>query len=156
MGSFFKFSQERKNTFVAGLSMGGFGALKLALNCPEKFAAAGCFSSAIRPAHLLSVIPDRKAEFNSIFGDMSLVDKSCNDMYYMAEKQQKDKTDLPFLYLACGTEDFLYQENQMFKKHLEKLNVPFTYYEEPGTHEWGFWDRRIQDFLKLIHEKNLL
>ena len=71
---------------MAGLSMGGFGAMKLALNCPDQFAAAGCFSSAIRPGHLLSIIPERQAEFACIFGDMNNIPGSCNDMYHLAEK----------------------------------------------------------------------
>ncbi len=86
MGSFFKFSRKKEDTFVAGLSMGGFGAMKLALNCPDQFAAAGCFSSAIRPGHLLSIIPERQAEFACIFGDMNNIPGSCNDMYHLAEK----------------------------------------------------------------------
>ncbi len=87
---------------------------------------------------------------------MKNVEHSCNDMYYMAEKQKKDHVELPEFYIACGTEDFLIEENRLFKAHLEKLGIPFTYHEEPGTHEWGFWDRQIQAYLKFLTERNLL
>lgn len=152
VGSFFKVSQDPAKTFAAGLSMGGFGALKLALNCPEKFAAAGAFSSAVRPAHLASVIPDRIAEFNSIFGSLDNIPGSINDLYHIAELRKKEGVKLPELYLACGTEDFLYQENLLFKAHLEKLGIPFAWHEEPGTHEWGFWDRHILSFFRFAHK----
>lgn len=156
MSSFFRFSTKPEDTFVAGLSMGGFGSLKLAFNCPEKFAAAGFFSSAIRPAHLLSCIPSREAEFKTIFGDMSKVENSINDIYCLAEKAAAEKTALPALYMACGTEDFLYAENQLFKSHLEKISIPFEYREEPGSHTWDFWDKHILEFLKWIDSKGLL
>ena len=65
-------------------------------------------------------------------------------------------TRLPEIFLACGTEDFLYQENLLYKAHLEKLGIPFVYREGPGTHEWGFWDRQIQAYLKFLTERNLL
>ena len=156
IGSFFKFSRKREDTFVAGLSMGGYGALKLALNCPEKYAAGGCFSSVIRPEHLLSVMPDRKKEFETVFGDMDKLSGSMNDLYAVSEKQKKSGADLPELFLACGTEDFLYQENLSFKSHLEKLQIPFEFLQEPGTHEWGFWDRQIQNYLKFLVKHELL
>ena len=156
IGSIFKFSTKKEDTFVAGLSMGGFGAIKYALACPEKIAAAAFFSSAVRPAHLLSCIKDRQSEFEAIFGDLSKIPNSVNDLYFMAEKAKKENTPLPALFMACGTEDFLYNENCLFKKHLEDLEIPFEYREGPGTHEWGFWDARIKDFLEWTDQKGLL
>lgn len=147
VGSFFKFSRKREDTFAAGLSMGGFGALKLGLNCPEKFAAVAGMSSAIRPAHLASVMKERLPEFENIFGDLSRIPGSSNDLYFKAEEALANGTRLPEIFLACGTEDFLYQENLLYKAHLEKLGIPFVYREGPGTHEWGFWDRYIQEIL---------
>jgi S-formylglutathione hydrolase FrmB len=55
-----------------------------------------------------------------------------------------EKADLPKLFLVCGTEDFLYSNNQNFRRKLESLGVDHEYQEEPGTHEWGFWDRWIK------------
>lgn len=150
IGSFFKVSQKREDTFVAGLSMGGYGAFKLALNCPDRYAAAASLSGAIRPTHLASVMPDRLAEFNNIFGSLDRIPGSVNDLYFMAEKAAQEKTELPALFQICGTDDFLYQENLLFKAHLEKCGIPFKYKEAPGTHEWGFWDTHIQDVLRWL------
>ena len=60
----------------------------------------------------------------------------------------QEKKALPRLYLECGTEDFLWKENVRFKEHLEKLKIPFTWKERPGTHGWDFWDVCIQNFLR--------
>lgn len=144
----FRFSRRAEDTFAAGLSMGGFGAMKLALNCPERFAAAGGFSSAIGPCELVGHVPGLKKEFDSLFGSLENVPGSVNDLFAAAEKAVREKKRLPRLYLECGTEDFLYQENLRFKAHLEKCGIPFTWKERPGAHGWDFWDIAIQNFLE--------
>ena len=144
----FRFSRKPEDTYVAGLSMGGFGAMKLALNCPGKFAAAGGFSNAIGPCELAEHIPSLKKEFDNLFGSLGNVPGSINDLYAMADKAVRDKAVLPRLYLECGTEDFLWKENLRFKEHLERLNIPFTWKERPGQHGWDFWDVCIQNFLR--------
>ena len=157
INGFFKFSQKREDTFVAGLSMGGYGAMKLAFNKPETFAAAGCFSSVIRPWRFTDAAPDMELELKSIFGDDPDANEgSINDPVAMSEKQMKAGIPVTEIYQACGTEDFLYQENQILREHLTKIGYPFTYHEEPGTHEWGFWDRQILAYLNWLKEKNLL
>lgn len=157
IGGFFKFSQKREDTFVAGLSMGGYGAFKLAVNCPERFAAAGCFSSVISPWNFADYAPDRRAELQSIFGsDLAANIGSVNDLMAMEEKKVNAGVKLPELFIACGTEDFLYQENLKHNEHLTKCGIPYTFWQGPGTHEWGFWDQRIVDFLKFLKERNLL
>ena len=115
MQSFFRFSTRPEDTYVAGLSMGGYGALKLAFNHPEHFAAAASLSGAISPEHLASCMPDRKEEFINIFGDLSNVKGSINDLYEQSARCVKEKRKLPKLFQSCGTEDFLYQENLKFK-----------------------------------------
>ena len=150
MHSFFKLSDKREDTFVAGLSMGGFGAFKLAFNCPQKFAAAASLSGALSPLQLLSRIPERAAEFRNIFGDAMAVAGSINDLYAQSELCAKNGVVLPKLFMTCGTSDFLYEENQTFRRHLEKLKIEFTYDEGPGTHEWGYWDQKIQQIIRWL------
>ena len=70
MQSFFRISDRREDTFAAGLSMGGYGAMKLALHCPERFAAAASLSGALSPEHLLEIAPGLAPEYEWIFGDM--------------------------------------------------------------------------------------
>ena len=50
----------------------------------------------------------------------------------------------PRLYQGCGTEDFLYKDNIRFRDHMSKLDFDHTYEEEPGDHDWRYWDKKIQ------------
>lgn len=141
-------TRTREKTFVAGLSMGGFGAFKLALNCPEMFGAAASLSGALDMAgHLAENEPSAIWEqFRLVFGSAEDVKDSENDLLYQGEKLLESDRPQPLLYQCCGTEDFLYEDNRRFRsRFLDRL--PLTYHEESGTHEWGYWDRNIQRVL---------
>lgn len=144
---FFHLSNKREDRFAAGLSMGGYGAFKLGLSCPHRFAAVGSLSGAVNMGGLANRIDEaptmRKKEFEDIFGDIAALPGSQNDLLHLASNVK----NCPQLYMACGTEDFLYQDNLTFKAHAEKLGLPLTYSEQSGTHEWGYWDKTIQDVL---------
>ncbi|MBO4630376.1 MAG: esterase family protein [Lentisphaeria bacterium] len=156
MQSFFRFSTRREDTFAAGLSMGGYGAMKLALHCPEKFAAAASLSGALDPLHLLELMPDRKEEFECMFGDLDQFKGSFNDLFAQAERCKQENRILPKLFLTCGTEDGLYCDTTAFRDHLEKLGIEFTYDDCKGTHEWGLWDRKIQEVIRWLPRRKKL
>ncbi|TCL61466.1 S-formylglutathione hydrolase FrmB [Hydrogenispora ethanolica] len=147
--SFFPLSGEREENFVAGLSMGGYGAFKLALRHPEKFAAAASLSGAL---DIVSRVRDeaRQPEFENIFGDPQKLIGSDNDLFHLAQKVAKSTGPKPLLYQCCGTEDFLYPDNIRFRDFFRRLPLALTYEEEPGTHEWGYWDRKIQRVLEWL------
>ncbi|TDF94128.1 alpha/beta hydrolase [Paenibacillus piri] len=147
-GSFFPLSGEREDTFAAGLSMGGYGALKLALSCPERFAAGASLSGATDIVNLVQEW--QTAEFQHIFGDLTKIRGSRNDLFHLAEEMARSDGTKPRLYQCCGTEDFLYQDNVRFREHCRSLKVELTYEEEPGSHEWGYWDRKIQAVLQWL------
>lgn len=147
--SFFPLSDAREDNFVAGLSMGGYGAFKLALRCPDKFAAAASLSGALDVSWLTREV-DRKEEFKNIFGDLEKLSGSENDLFYLAEKLAKSDEPKPMLYQCCGTEDFLYEDNIRFRDWARELDLNLTYEEEPGTHEWGYWDKKIQRVLEWL------
>jgi putative tributyrin esterase len=94
--------------------------------------------------------PSRPNLFELIFGDPAAVKNSPHDLCFLLRQAKKNKTDLPALYVTCGTEDFLYHDNIAFRNLAKKLNVPLTYHEEPGQHEWGYWDRNIQKVLEWL------
>lgn len=146
--SFFPISDKREDTFAAGLSMGGYGAMKLALNHPEKFAAAASMSSAVDPVTCmeLGIYP----EFNIVYGEKGNVKGSNSDLFYLAEKVTLSDEPKPMLFQCCGTEDFLYEANIRFRDHCRKLPLNHTYEEEPGSHNWGYWDMKIQSVLKWL------
>lgn len=145
--SFFNVSGRREDNFVAGLSMGGYGALKIALREPDRFCAGAGLSSAVDfdKRHIFSDIG------KAIFGENgSLPDE--DNLYFLAEKTAKHK-NRPGLFMAVGTDDFLYAENTAFRDRLRELGYDLTYMEGPGNHSWEFWDEYIQYVLKWMFEK---
>ncbi|TFE01576.1 alpha/beta hydrolase [Jeotgalibacillus salarius] len=139
----FPVSTKREDTFAAGLSMGGYGAFKLALLKPEKFAAAASLSGALDMAD--RVRQDRK--FDNAFGDHPELDGTENDLLHLV-KTSEDQ--LPRLFQACGTEDFLYEDNLRFKKIAEEYGLDLTYEEEFGDHNWAYWDIKIKRVLEWL------
>ncbi|WP_308634256.1 alpha/beta hydrolase [Paenibacillus silvisoli] len=145
--SFFPLSDRREDNFVAGLSMGGYGAFKLALNHPERYAAAASLSGGLD----VSSFQDRNpAEFNLIFGTQDKAGALPNNLYLAAEQLAASGKEVPKLFQCCGTEDFLYEHNTRFRDHALKLGLPLDYEEGPGEHEWGYWDANIQRVLNWL------
>ncbi len=147
----FPLSSNRADNFVAGLSMGGYGAFKLALTYPERFSAAASLSGALDIAETVKAHghPEDKiwlAEMRDIFGDLTKVPGSQHDLFLLAEKAARAKAK-PRLYQCCGTEDFLYADNLRFRDHIASLPFDFTYEEGPGEHNWIYWDAMIQNVL---------
>ena len=148
----FPLSSDLKDNFVAGLSMGGYGAFKLALTHPERYAAAASLSGAV---DLNEVVrekkedPENKAwlvEMRTVFGDLSKVPGSKHDLFTLAKKVAKGSVK-PRLYQCCGTEDQLYFDNLHFRDAVSTLPLDLTYEEGPGEHDWAYWDMMIQNVL---------
>lgn len=142
-------SRKREDTFVAGLSMGGFGALKCGLACPETFGKVAALSSGIvfEPTEA-----DRNRRrlpiFYNAFGDYDSQMGTENDLYYMAKLRMEGDGPKPEIFQWCGTEDPLYNSNVRFRDHLQKIGYPLIYSEGPGGHSWDMWDEQIQNVLK--------
>lgn len=147
MRQYFSLSARREDNFVAGLSMGGYGAFKLVLNFPERFAAAASLSGAVDICARWRA-PDRQTMMKDIFG--SEPKNSLNDLFFMATKLAKSRKPRPRLFQWCGTEDFLYQDNLRFCGHAQKIGLKVDYSEGPGGHSWDMWDAQIQNVLKWL------
>ena len=89
---------------------------------------------------------DALAVFDLVYGEEDIA-KTDNDLLWLLEQNDKSGEPLPKLYLCCGTEDFLYEDNLSFLEKCQQTRFDLTYEFEPGTHEWGFWDKKIQDVL---------
>jgi putative tributyrin esterase len=148
----FSLSSKREDNFVAGLSMGGYGAFKLALTHPERYTAAASLSGAVDINEVVRVKkndPENKAwiaEMRTVFGDLSKVPGSKHDLFALARKAAKAPVK-PRLYQCCGTEDELYPDNVRFRDAVQKLPLDLTYEEGPGEHNWAYWDTMIQNVL---------
>ena len=149
MHRFLKLSTAPEDTFVAGLSMGGYGAMRLALTYPERFGAAASFSGAVDITGMVTRhSKDGTAE--RIFGDKKSLKGTEVDTLYLMQKN-RNAPKKPWLYVSCGTADFLYGSHLPFVKALKDNGWDVTNWEEPDAiHEWGFWDREIRKFIDFI------
>jgi S-formylglutathione hydrolase FrmB len=150
----FSLSPRREDNFVAGLSMGGYGAFKLAMTYPERYAAAASLSGAVDIREVVSAHGDRNdkdwlAQMRNVFGDLSKVPGSKHDLFTLARKVAKAPVS-PRLYQCCGTGDFLYEDNIRFRDVVRKLPLDLTFEDSPGEHNWEYWDRMIQKVLVWI------
>lgn len=138
---FFRVSAAREDTFVAGLSMGGYGALLSGLRQPERFAAAASLSGALDIAEL------QREDSHDVFAhvlDAPAAGTSA-DLFTLVDRV--DPASAPALYVRCGTEDALVGSNRRFAERARERGFDVTDGFDPGDHEWGYWDRTIQDVL---------
>ena len=151
----FPLSDKREENFVAGLSMGGYGALKLALNHPDRFAGCAAFSAVADIREWIDNIAVNDAQLNfemkMIFANKEEVSRSGSDLFELISDRVAQKSELPAIFHACGSEDFLIASNRKFRDHVKSLGVEkYQYLEEPGVHNWEFWDRNVARALKFF------
>lgn len=149
----FPLSGDRRDTMVAGLSMGGYGALKCALSKPETFSACVSLSGAVDIAAIITRTSDtRLGEFKGIFGpDLTIPEE--DDLYALAARAAKlPEPERPRVMTACGTEDFLYEDNRKYRDYLRSIGWANRYEEGPGAHEWAFWEKMLPATLDFLLE----
>jgi putative tributyrin esterase len=146
----FPLSAAREDNFVAGLSMGGYGAFKMALRCPEKFAAAASLSGSLDMAAHPHEGGDWIVELENVFGPLAGLAGSDNDLLALAARLAASPAPRPALYQWCGTEDFLYPDNVAFRDLARRLKLDLLYEEAPGDHNWLYWDRQIRRVLEWL------
>lgn len=141
----FHLSARREETFVAGLSMGGYGAFKLALKYPGRYAAAASLSGALDMASRWDR-GERIGEMELVYGGSPA--GTPNDLMFLARQLAADPAQpRPRLFQCCGTEDFLLDDNRAFRDQALGLGLDLVYREAPGNHTWAFWDTHIQQVL---------
>ncbi|PZT55883.1 alpha/beta hydrolase [Paenibacillus silvae] len=145
----FPLSNQREHTFIGGLSMGGYGAIRNGLKYAEHFGGIIALSSAILPYKIANAEPgysDGVADykyFTRVFGDLSKLEGSDKDPEALVMQLKESGALIPNIYMACGTEDFLLDVNQRFRDFLLREHVPVTYTESAGVHNWDFWNDYI-------------
>ncbi len=149
--SVFGLKPRREDTFIAGNSMGGYGAFKAAFLHPELYSAAASFSGALS-LEILRAIPNdpRQAEFALLFGDLEKLSGSEHDPATWLRQAAKDPSALPRLFIACGRQDDLYPLSVQYHSACQSLGLQVEYYEEDGCHDWFFWDAQIRRFLAAV------
>jgi len=154
----FGFRHSREKTFVAGLSMGGYGALKCALRHPEQYAACASFSGAVDVQGLLNTgesIDVQFPEHGLFFGKDRKLDPSL-DLFKLAVEVNKLPTaQKPRVLTTCGYQDFLYAYNIGFRDLMNSLDFDYKYIEWEGAHTWPFWNTSIQYALSFFDGHDL-
>ncbi len=140
--SMFNVSDKREDNFIAGLSMGGYGALKIGLRECGTYAAIGSLS----PCGDIARLEGFDTFLEPIFGEGLCVPPE-DDVLYLAKKADEDPLK-PRVYLGIGLEDFLYENDKPVRKLFEASSFDYTYRESHGFHNWAFWDEYIQYVLK--------
>ena len=150
--SMLSISNKRDENFIAGLSMGGYGAYKISLSNPQKYCFAASLSGGLDICKLVESPRNicSKKEFEVIFGDLDNLSASSHDLFRLVDKNLNEGREMPYLYQCCGTEDELRESNIEFRDYLIKKGVKVEYEEGPGIHDWYYWDAMIQKVLLKI------
>jgi len=138
---FFRVTDSREDTFVAGLSMGGYGAMLSALRRPDRFAAAASLSGALDVGGLQA--EDGHGVFHHVLDGPAA--GSDADLFALLDRAEPGA--VPPLYVRCGTQDGLVEQSRRFVTHARSRGLDVTAGLDPGDHEWDYWDRTIQDVL---------
>ena len=158
----FPLSEKREDTFIGGLSMGGFGAMRNGLKYHDTFGAIISFSGVLQFFDQMHV--KKLDDFASVFGNLREAAASDKNPSVLAKALARQGGNLPKIYIACGTEDALLSQSRGFRDLLVANGFDVTYEESPGDHNWDFWDTYIKkaiDWLPLdaysqgIHSGNI-
>lgn len=151
LGDLFGLYPGRKDTFIAGNSMGGYGAFKAAFHRPELYGAAASFSGLLS-LEFIKFFPDdpRMDEFSQLFGKLEELPGGEHDPVTWLREAARSGADLPRLYMACSLQEDLYPLNVMFKAAAGEANIEVDYHEAEGRHDWFFWDIQIRRFLAAL------
>ncbi len=154
----FPLSDKREDTFIAGLSMGGYGAIRNGLKYAENFGCVIGLSAALvhdtwkDADNSAPIFTFRRNYYEAIFGEYDKVKGSDKDPKALLLKLKEEGRPVPKMYLCCGTEDDLVTANRDFRDFLNENGVDLTYVEGPGKHDWVFWDtyiKKVLDWLPL-------
>lgn len=142
-------SQERKDHFIAGHSMGGYGALRYAFTAGERFAKAAPLSSAIDVSQVYEfVYPDFKPA--AIAGDDYHPIGTEYDPYHLVEEAIANDKVVPEIVMMCGTEDPLYESNAQFYDYISKRHIPSRFIANAGEHDYAYWDKAIKTIIEMF------
>lgn len=146
--------KDRRARGIAGLSMGGYGALKFGLKNRDVFAFAGSLSGALDPAKRTEDHPGfawdiLRPSLLAAFGAANSPTREANDLHQIA-RSASDISSLPYLYFDCGLEDGFLETNREFAEILVAKKIPHQYRQLPGGHNWEYWDRQVREVLRLF------
>lgn len=161
VGNYFPASRKREDQFIFGNSMGGYGALKAVLSCPEQYGGAACISGAMDPYKTIDLTmeagmfsaPDIYSNLDDLFGSRQEFYGSENDLIILARNlEARTDTPKPKIFHCCGKQDVLYNLNTDFRDHFPSAtpSVDYHYEETDGCHDWNYWNKVIPSALRFF------
>ncbi len=157
----FPISKDKKDTFIGGFSMGGYGALRTGILYPQTFGKIMAISSALIVKDIQGMAPDFRdafADYNyysRVFGDLDNILESDKNLEYIINQSLMDKVNLPQILMACGTEDFLRDNNKDFSEFLESKNIKHELYLSEGIHNWTFINKNLENWINTLLDKDM-
>ena len=149
--------EARYGRAIAGLSMGGYGAIKFGLKSPQMFVFAASMSGAFGVTRFSEKdIPNNWQDSIKLFGPVGSETRKANDLFDLIQKVPPARVSfLPYFYLDCGTEDssLIFPYNRELSALMYEKKIPHEYRELPGDHSWGYWDRQVRDILRIAGQK---
>ena len=154
----FGLAKSAQDTFIGGLSMGGFGALHTAFAFPENFGKVAAMSSALIVHGIAGMKPGQDngvanyEYYRSCFGDLDRVEESDANPETLLLRLKGEKKKIPGIFMVCGTQDFLLENNRAFHRFLLQEEIPVFYEESPGSHNMQFWDAKLEPAIRWMLE----
>jgi putative tributyrin esterase len=149
--------EARYGRAIAGLSMGGYGAIKFGLKSPQTFAFAASMSGAFGVTRLTEKeIPDNWKDSVELFGPANSETRQANDLFELIQRLPAQRVQsLPYFYFDCGSEDspVIFRYNRELGGLMYEKKIPHEFRELPGDHSWAYWDRQIQEILRIAGQK---
>lgn len=157
MQKMFPLSSKREDTFIGGLSMGGYGALINGLRYHDTFSKIGLLSPALMQNSIINSqynanqrIFDRRY-YEEVYSNLDEIKGSEVDYFALIKAKKEENADLPDLYICCGEDDTVFiDENRKYHQYLKELGILHEYYESKGGHDWDFWDFHIKNIIEWL------
>lgn len=140
---FFRISSQREDNFIAGNSMGGYGAMRCALWRPDRYAAAYSFSGSLDIENVLRKRRFTLEQERAIFGKAEELKGSEADLFHLVSEHASQNTEMPRLYACCGIKDSLTEDNRKFADHMQTTGLDYEYLEDEGGHDWDYWEAHL-------------
>jgi S-formylglutathione hydrolase FrmB len=157
IANYFPISTKREDTFIAGISMGGYGAMKAALLRPDLYSAVASLSGGLNPYSIVKNTPhamfscrDLHQNIDNIFGGPDAFYASENYLPNAFDKLKASDKPIPKIYMCCGKQDFVYEENIKFCNHVLESGTDLVFEEGDGQHTWDFWNNMMPRALKFL------
>lgn len=153
----FRTLEARHGRSIAGLSMGGYGAIKFGLKSPFTFVFAGSMSGAFGVTRFTAKEAGQLwLESLKLFGPLGSDTRTANDLFVIIEKLTPAQINsLPYFYFDCGTQDspLIFPYNRDLAALMFEKKIPHEFRQLPGDHSWAYWDKQVQEILKIAAQK---